>query len=240
MRRKSIGATSQAFHEPMSTGAFLEFLTRLGCRDAGLRGLLARLPGGWGPAQRLKCWSEDGNPASHGTVKLRLRKPSGPMGLRRNKKSKTRLAGSQPVRVAGSRPQGPVGQVPRGLAARAPRAWGRFTRAPTSIFRKPPGGSLAKAWVSAETAASEVGTWRETKPGYPPYPPPPPQHFGVREKGRGFSPSPPSATIQHAPQGWRIGVLKGDTRRLDLLHLILHYWGIISLNPQPKTLNPKP
>ena len=27
--------------------------------------------------------------------------------------------------------------------------------------------------MSAETAASEVGTWRETKPGYPPYPPPP-------------------------------------------------------------------
>ena len=60
--------------------------------------------------------------------------------------------------MAGSRPQGPVGQVSRGLGARAPR---RF-------FRKPPGGSLAKAWVSAETAASEVGTWRETKPGYPP------------------------------------------------------------------------
>ena len=38
MRRKSIGATSQAFHEPMSTGAFLEFLRRLGCRDAGFRG----------------------------------------------------------------------------------------------------------------------------------------------------------------------------------------------------------
>ena len=47
MRRKSIGATSQAFHEPMSTGAFLEFLTRLGCRDAGLRGLLARSPKAW-------------------------------------------------------------------------------------------------------------------------------------------------------------------------------------------------
>ena len=31
-------------------------------RDAGLRGLLARCPGAWGPAQRLKCWSEDGNP----------------------------------------------------------------------------------------------------------------------------------------------------------------------------------
>ena len=46
------------------------------------------------------------------------------MGLRRNKKLKTRLAGSQPVRVAGSRPQEPVGQVSRGLGARAPRAWG--------------------------------------------------------------------------------------------------------------------
>ena len=59
--------------------------------------------------------------------------------------------------------------------------------------------------MSAETAASEVGTWRETKPGYPPYPPPsptpPPPRF---EKGRGFSPSPPSATIQHAPQGRQI------------------------------------
>ena len=98
MRRKSIGATSQAFHEPMSTGAFLEFLTRLGCRDAGLRGLLARLPGAWGPAAEM-------------------REPLFP--------TKT----TQTSQI--------------------------------TIFRKPPGGSLAKAWVSAETAASEVGTWRE-------------------------------------------------------------------------------
>ena len=200
MCRKSIGATSQAFHEPMSTGAFLEFLTRLGCWDAGLRGL------GPGPAAEI--------PAFHGTVKLRLRKPSNaPQGQRivslpRVLRPK-RLAGSQPVRVAGSRPQGPVGQVSGGLGARAPRAWGPAHQGPgaqtsqTTIFRKPP-GSLAKAWVSAETAASEVGTWRETKPGYPPYPPPPPRVLGVREKGRGFSPSPPSATIQHAPQGRRI------------------------------------
>ena len=112
-----------------------------------------------------------------------------------------------------------MGQVSRGLGARAPRAWGPALQGlgafspqkppkPLSLrfFCKPPGGSLAKAWVSAETAASEVGTWRETKPGYPPYPPPlPPPRFGaVREKGRGFSPSPPSATIQHAPQGRRI------------------------------------
>ena len=79
MRRKSIGATSQAFHEVMSTGAFLEFLRRLGCRDAGLRGF----PNPWGPAQRLKCWSEDGNPVFDGSVKLRIRKPSNaPQGQR--------------------------------------------------------------------------------------------------------------------------------------------------------------
>ena len=119
------------------------------------------------------------------------------------------LACRKSVRVAGSRPQGPVGQVSRGLGARAPRAWGPARQGPGAFspqkplklrfFRKPPGGSLAKAWVSAETAASEVGTWRETKPGYPPYPPPPhpPAFWGCREKGRGFSPSPPSATIQH-------------------------------------------
>ena len=99
------------------------------------------------------------------------------------------------MRVAGSRVQGPVGQVSRGLGARAPRAWGPAHQGPgafspqkttqtsqITIFRKPPGGSLAKAWVSAETAASEVGTWRETKPGYPPYPPPPPR------KEEGFHP----------------------------------------------------
>ena len=88
------------------------------------------------------------------------------MGLRRNKKLKTWLAGS------------PVGQVSRGLGARPTRFLGLFPTKTTKplklrFFRKPPGGSLAKAWVSAETAALEVGTWRETKPGYPPYPPPP-------------------------------------------------------------------
>ena len=122
----------------------------------------------------------------------------GPLGLRRNNKLKTRFAGSQPVRVAGSRPQGPVGHVSRGLGAWAPRAQGpgAFSpQKPTSrFFAKEPGEGVG---VGAETAASEVGTC-------------PPDthersHFGaVREKGRGFSPSPPSATIQHAPQGRRI------------------------------------
>ena len=132
-------------------------------------------------------WSEDGNRLSWDCS---LRKPSnapqgqriggygssrpGPMHLRRKKvrrKSTAQKSGG---------PQGPVGQVSRGLGARAPRAWGPAHQGPgafspqnhptsqITIFRKPPG----KAWVSAETAASEVGTWRETKPGYPPYPAP--------------------------------------------------------------------
>ena len=91
-----------------------------------------------------------------------------------------------------------MGQVSRGLGARAPRAWGPAHQGPAfspqkttnlRFFRKPPGGSLAKAWVSAETAASEVGTWRETKPGYPPYPPPnPPAFWGCKgERKRVFT-----------------------------------------------------
>ena len=110
-----------------------------------------------------------------------------------------------------------MGQVSRGLGARAPRAWGPAHQGPGAFSpQKPPKPlklrffanllvSLAKAWVSAETAASEVGTWRETKPGYPPYPPPPtpPAFWGCKGE-RKFSPSPPSATIQHAPQGRRI------------------------------------
>ena len=95
---------------------------------------MARSPEAWGPAQRLKCWSEDGNPASHGTVQLRLRKPSNaPQGqriggcgsvLRPGPGFETQnLAAGISVRVAESRPQGPVGQVSRGFGARAPRAW---------------------------------------------------------------------------------------------------------------------
>ena len=139
-------------------------------------------------AQRLKCWRKDGKPASHGTVKLRLRKPSNapqgqrigdygsrPMGLRRNKKLKTRLAGSEPVRVAVQAP-GACGPGLQGLAALAPRAWGPAHQ--ITIFRKPPDGK------------------RSRDAGIPPLPPPP-VFWAVREKEEG------SATIQHAPQGRR-------------------------------------
>ena len=80
-------------------------------RDAGLRGLLARSPETWGPAQRLKCWSEDGNRLSWNCTAPPSKVSSG-LG----------------VMVAGSRPQDPVGQVSRGLGARPPGLGARPTR----------------------------------------------------------------------------------------------------------------
>ena len=132
----------------------------------------------------------------------------------------------------GSRPQGPVGQVSRGLGARAPRAWGPARQGPGAFspqkppkplklrfFRKPPGGSLAKAWVSAETAASKVGTWRETKPGYPPYPPPPAPPFPLAFWG-----------------------CKGERKRVFTLSAFGNHptRPPRSADPKPQTLNPKP
>ena len=161
MRRKSIGATSQAFHEPMSTGAFLEFLTRLGCRDAGCRKSTAEKSGG---------------------------------------------------------PQGPVGQVsrglgpgPPGLGARPTRGLGPFphkNHSPLKLrfFANLLGGAWRRRGCRLKRLLRRWGPGgkrsRDTPPTPPPPPPPPPG--AVREKGRGFSPSPPSATIQHAPQGRRI------------------------------------
>ena len=156
MRRKSIGATSQAFHEPMSTGAFLEFLT-------GMQG--------WGPAQQLKCWSEDGNPASHGTVQLRLRKPT-PPNIR-----------SEPVRVAGSRPQGPVGQVLRGLGARASRAWGPAHQGLGAFSPQKPPKPLK--WLLRRWGP---GGKRSRDTPLPPPPPAPPAFWGCKgERKRVFT-----------------------------------------------------
>ena len=155
MRRKSIGATSQAFHEPMSSGAFLEFLT-------GMQG-----------SGELYSSAFGNHPTPPKVSGLGVMTRTHGFETQQEVKN---LACRKSVRVAGSRPQGPVGQVSRGLGARAPRAWGPAHQGAGAFspqkppkprfFRKPPGGSLA----TAETAASEVGTWRETKPGYPPYP----------------------------------------------------------------------
>ena len=65
------------------------------------------------------------------------------------------------------------GLVP-GLGAGASRAL--RARKPPPFFvvlKKSPGGRQAKGWETAETAAAEVGAWREAGTGYPPYPPSP-------------------------------------------------------------------
>ena len=158
----------------MSTGAFLEFLTRLGCRDAGL-GLV-------------------------GQVSRAAHKNS-----------------------AGSRPQGPVGQVSMRLGARAPRAWGPAHQGPGAFSpQKPPKPPHLRCFANLL-----VGAWRRRGcrlkrllrrwgPGGKRSRDTPPTPYALG-KGRGFSPSPPSATIQHAPQGRRI-----------------------ALNPKPETPNLKP
>ena len=168
--------------------------------------MLARSPKPWGPAQQLKCWSEDGNPRLSWNCTAppseTIQRPPrsgvlrpGIMGLTQQELKTRESGGIQVSGACGPGLQGAWGPGPQGLGPGPPGAW-RLFPLKLRFFRK-----------RAETAASEVGTWRETKPGYPPYPPPHPlPHFGaVREKGRGFSPSPPSATIQHAPQGRRIG-----------------------------------
>ena len=85
----------------------------------------------------------------------------------------------------------------QGLGARAARAWGRGLQglgprahmllvahalAHSTLFRR--SERQAKGWETAETAVAEVGAWRE----YPPYHPP--RISRLREKRRGFSPSP--------------------------------------------------
>ena len=110
------------------------------------------------------------------------------------------------TRGLGARSPGGLGPGPPGLGGRPPGAWGLFpTKTKTSqitIFRKPPGGSLAKAWVSVKRLLRRWGPGGKRSRDTPPTPPPQPHpaYLGGIKKGRGFSPSPPSATIQHAPQ----------------------------------------
>ena len=82
------------------------------------------------------------------------------------------------------------GPGPSGLGPGVP-GWGA---GPQSGSEKSPGRGLAKGWESAETAAADVGAWREAGTGYPPYPTP------VKEKEVTLS---VTETIQHAPQGRR-------------------------------------
>ena len=91
-------------------------------------------------------------------------------------------AGGDPgSRTLWARSLGGLGPGPPELGARPTRGLGP-SPPPSQKPPKPLNYDFSQiSW--SETAASEVGTWRETKP--PPLPPPP---------------SPPSATIQHAPR----------------------------------------
>ena len=162
LRRKSIGATSQAFHEPMSTGAFL---------DLQASDLLARSP-------RLGA-AHKNSPGACGP------------GL-----------------------QGAWGPGPQGLGPGPPGAWGLFpTKPPKPLKLRFFANLLVGAWRRRGCRLKRLlrrwgpgGKRSRDTPPTPPPPTPPPRFLAVREKGRGFSPSPPSATIQHAPQGRRIYV----------------------------------
>ena len=117
------------------------------------------------------------------------------MDLRRNKKLKTWLAG----RACGPGLQGAWGPGPQGLGPGPPGAWdlsnydffanllvGAWRRRGCRLKR------LLRRWGPG-------GKRSRDNPPTPPPPPPTPPFWGC-----GFSPSPPSATIQHAPQGRRI------------------------------------
>ena len=185
MRRKSIGATSQAFHEPMSTGAFLEFLT-------GMQGwLVGQVFRGLGPGPAAE--SEDRNPASHGTVQLPLRKPS-----------------NAPL---WARSPGGLGPGPPGLGARPTRGLGPFPHknhpnlSNYDFFANLLVGAWRRRGCRLKWLLRRWGPGgKRSRDTPPPHPPP---------RFRGFSPSPPSATIQHAPQGRRI-TLKPLTRNPKL------------------------
>ena len=72
----------------------------------------------------------------------------------------------------------------RGLG---PRRVGLRTLGPKANQTEPPGGRQAKGWETAETAAAEVGAWREAGTGYPPTPPPP-AFLSCKRKKEGFHP----------------------------------------------------
>ena len=77
-----------------------------------------------------------------------------------------------------ARPSKACSPGPQGLGARAPEGRAKACKTKNNIFSNSPGHRLLKGWESAETAAAEVGAWRETDTGYPPVP---------KVGGRGFS-----------------------------------------------------
>ena len=156
---------------------------------------MARFSGAWGPAQRLKCWSEDGNPASHGTVQLRLRKPSnapqgqriggygsvlrpGSMALRRMQEI-SESGGIQAPGACGPGLQGAWGPGPQGLGPGPPGAWGLFpTNHPNlsnyDFFANLLVGAWRRRGCRLKRLLRRWGPGGKRSRDTPPTPPPPP------------------------------------------------------------------
>ena len=124
------------------------------------------------------------------------------MGLRRNKKLKTRLAGSQPVRGGIQAPGacgGLLGAWGPGCQGLGPGLSGFPTK--TTKPRRFFANLLRRRGCRLKRLLRRWGPGGKRSRDTPPTPPP--RILGLSKKGRRFSPSPPSATIQHAPQGRR-------------------------------------
>ena len=70
----------------------------------------------------------------------------------------------------GPGPPGPCGRGLQGLGAGPLNPGPKSQQTEPFVLKKSPGGRQAKGWETAETAAAEVGAWREAGTGYPPYP----------------------------------------------------------------------
>ena len=180
MRRKSIGATSQAFHEPMSTGA----------QGSGLVGQVLR---GLGPAQRLKC-SEDGNPLSWNCTAPPSRSADWGLWEQRNSES----GGIQAPGACGPGLQRAWGPGPQGLGPGPPGAWGLSPQKPPNLSNYDFFANLlVGAWRRRGCRLKRLlRRWgpggkrsRDTPPTPPPPPhPPPPTFWGCKgERKRVFT-----------------------------------------------------
>ena len=149
------------------------------------------LQGAWGPGPQTLPPAFTNHPTQKST-----RRDPGPRGL-------------------WARSPGAWGPGPQGLGPGPPRAWGLFNHPTSTRFFA---NLLAGAWRRRGCRLKRLlrrwgpGGKRSRDTPLPPPHPPPPRFGAVREKRRGFSPSPPSATIQHAPQGRRIQIRNRERR----------------------------
>ena len=178
--------------------------------------MLARSPGAWpGPAAEMLEQRRE-PPAFHGTVQLRLRKPSnappgqriggygsvlrpGPMGLRRNKevknlacrKSTSESGGIQAPGACGPGLQGAWGPGPQGLGPGPPGAWGLF---PTKLsnydfFANLLVGAWRRRGCRLKRLLRRRGPGGKRSRDTPPTPPPPWGCKGERKRVRLRQPS---------------------------------------------------